>query len=172
MEVTFRAIWNAFNSAHAFVVHGAQLNFWFWLVAIHFVLAVATLGLGDRTICDIARPLRKIFKPDAESLIDGAVEVVVAVPRAVIYYLSLYFRSYLLAVRVVLMACISIIPALLTPLILSLSSLLLFGNAQRTSDNDIFFQIVILSVVPSWAYWYWRIDAKRLFRNFQRAFQC
>jgi hypothetical protein len=172
MEITLRAIWNAFNSAHSFVVHGVQLNFWFWLVAFHFVLAIATLGLGDRTICDIARPLRKIFKPDVESVLDGVLEVVVAVPRAFLYYVSLYIRSYILTLRVFFLAYISIVPALLTPIVLSLVGLLLFGNVQVTPENEIYFRIGALSVVPSWAYWYWRIDAKRLITNLWRSFKC
>jgi hypothetical protein len=61
---------------------------------------------------------------------------------------------------------------LLTPLVLALGSLLLFGSAQRTPENDIYFQMAVFSVVPSWAYWYWRIDAKRFFTKLQRAFQC
>jgi hypothetical protein len=172
MEFTLRAIWEALNSVNSFVIYGAQLNFWFWLVALHFVLALATLGIGDRTICDIARPLKKIFEPDAESILDGALEVTIAVPRAIVYYVSLYIRSYFLALRVLILAYVSVIPALLTPIVILIISILLFGDTKVTPQNEIYFQLAILSVVPSWVYWYWRIDGKRLFSNFRRAFQC
>ena len=172
MELTLRAIWAALNSVNSFIIHGAQLNFWFWLVAIHFVLALATLGIGDRTICDIARPLKKIFKPDVESILDGAIEVTMAVPRAIVYYVWLYIRSYFLALRVLVLAYVSVIPALLTPLAILLVGVVFFGGAKETKQNEIYFQLVILSVVPSWAYWYWKIDGKRLFSNFRRSFNC
>ncbi len=172
MEFVLRAVWEAFNSAHKYVLHGAALNLWFWFVCLHFLLAIATLGLGDRTVCDIARPLRKIFNPDAESLIEGVLEVAVALPRAVVYYGGLYLRSYILAVRVLLLAYVCVIPALLTPLALALASLLIFGNVQVTPANEHFFELIMFSTVPSWAYWYWRLDAKRLVSNFRRAFQC
>lgn len=166
MGVTFQALWNALNEIHVFVVQGGQLGFWFWLVALHIGLGVATLALGDRSIGDMLRPLRKIFSPDKDALLDGAIEVAVAIPRAVVYYLGLYLRSYVLLCRVVMGMCIALIPALFTLLALLIVSLVVFGNNSSIGQSD---ELILTVVGCAWAYWYWQLDGRQLAQNIIRS---
>jgi hypothetical protein len=172
LEFTLRAVWKAMNNAYHATIGTETLGLMTILVFLHIILAAATLGLGDRTICDIFRPLRKIFRPDAESIIDGALEVTVAIPRAIFYYVSLYFRSYILALRVLLLLWLSLIPALLTPILLSIVTGIAYGFSSPIEQNSSVAQLVILSFYPSLAYWYWRIDGQRLFVNIRNACNC
>lgn len=171
MELTLRAIWNAFNSVHSFVIHGAQLNFWFWLVALHAALALATLALGDKTVGDMLKPLRRIYSPDKEALLDGALDVVVAIPRAVLYYLALYVRAYFLLLRLAVFMYLAFIPALLTTMVLLIVGRLVFGGGSFTPESAAFNNAAMASIYISWAYWYWRLDGRRLADNVQRAWR-
>lgn len=168
MGVTLQALWNALNEVHVFVVRGGQLGFWFWLVALHIGLGVATLAWGDRTIGDMLRPLRKIFSPDTEALLDGLIEVTVAIPRAVAYYLGLYFRAYLLLFRLLMGMWLALIPALVTLIALRLVSLLFFGDASTGGQSDV---LMMTAVGCAWAFWYWRFDGRRLANNIRKAWQ-
>lgn len=168
MGVTLQALWNALNELHVFVVRGGQLGFWFWLVLLHVGLGLATLAWGDRTVGDMMRPLRKIFSPDTDALLEGMVEVAVAIPRAVAYYGGLYVRAYLLLFRLLMGMWLALIPALLT-LIVLLVVLLIFAGDQSSIGQS---EALMVSVIGgAWAYWYWRFDGRRLAENVRRAWQ-
>jgi hypothetical protein len=168
MGVTFQALWNALNEVHVFVVRGGQLDFWFWLVALHIGLSIATLALGDRTVGDMMRPLRKIFSPDTDALIDGVVEVTVAIPIAVLYYCGLYVRAYLLLFRLLVGMWLALIPALVTLIALLLVLLIFFGNESSVGQSE----VLMVSVIGgAWAYWYWRFDGRRLAQNMRNPWQ-
>lgn len=172
LEFTLRQIWNAINNAYKATLGSESLGILTLVVGVHLLLAVATLGLGDRTVCDVLRPLRKIFKPDAESVIDGAFEVVVAVPRAIVYYAALYVRSYFLALRILFWLWAAVIVALAVPLVLAIGMGFVYGfNTPQSQVGDV-SQLVPLSFAPALAYFYWRFDGKRLATNFRNAWHC
>jgi|JI8StandDraft_1071087.scaffolds.fasta_scaffold26843_2 hypothetical protein len=172
LEFTIRQIWSVFNNAHKVIIGSDSIGIAALVVAIHLLLAVATLGLGDRTVCDIARPLRKIFKPDTDSLMDGIFEVTVAVPRAIVYYAALYIRSYVLALRVLLWLWAAAIAALFVPLAASIAMSLIYGFSTPLSQLGQVALLVPLSFWPALVYFYWRLDGKRVAKNFQAAWQC
>lgn len=172
LDFTIRQVWSAINNAYRVTIGSESLGFVKIVVALHVLLAAATLGLGDRTICDILRPIRNIFKPDAESVIDGAVEVVVAVPRAIIYYGTLYVRSYILALRVLLWLWAACIVAMAVPLVLAIAMSVIYGFNTPLAQVGPVAQVVPLSFVPALAYFYWRFDGKRLVTNFRNSWNC
>ena len=102
MEMLVRTIWKSLNSVFQGSSSGAELNFLLVFILLHILLAIATLGLGGKTVCEILRPLKRIFKPELPSLQEGIAEVTMAIPEALMYYLSLYVRAYLLLLRLLL----------------------------------------------------------------------
>lgn len=172
LDFTLRQIWSTLNNAHKIIIGSESIGLVTIIVLLHLLLALATLGLGDRTVCDIARPLRKIFKPDTDSLVDGVVEVTIAVPRAVVYYSVLYVRSYFLALRVLLWLWAAAITALLVPLFFSVAMGLIYGFRTPLSQIGQAALLVPLSFWPALAYFYWRFDGKRVTKNFIAAWQC
>ena len=172
MDLAIRAVWDALNSIYKVSFGGGSLSFVAIFVLLHIALAIGTLGLGDQTICDVLRPLTRIFKLGTDSLVDGALEVTVAIPKAVAYYVVLYLRSYMLVLRLLFAAWISVIPALLSPLVLFVGLGFFYGFNTKAEDHPAVFQLAILSVYPSWTYWYWRVDGRRIFDNIRRALRC
>jgi hypothetical protein len=172
IEFTLRQLWSAANNAYKVTIGAESIGFMTMVVGVHIILAVATLGLGDRTVCDILKPLRKIFKPDVESLLEGTLEVAIAIPRAIVYYVSLYLRSYVLAVRVILWMWLSAVLAMLTPLVLAIAMGIVHGFSTPLQQIGLAEQIVPLSFFPSLAYWYWRFDGRRLLINLRDAWNC
>lgn len=69
IELTIRQIWSAVNHEYKTSVGTKSLGLLTIIVALQLLLVVATLSLGGRTVCDMARPLRKIFKPDLYSFL-------------------------------------------------------------------------------------------------------
>jgi hypothetical protein len=172
LEYTLRSIWKAANNVYRFTLGAESIGLLTIVVLLHIVLAIATLGLGDRTVCDLLRPLRSIFRPDTNSILDGVLEVTVAIPRAIVYYVSLYFRSYILAIRVLLLLWLSGILAMLSPLVLALVMGIVFGFSSNVDQHNELGKLVVLSFYPSLAYWYWRIDGRRLAHNVRNAWNC
>lgn len=172
IEFTIRQIWDAVNNAYKTSVGTESLGLLTIIVALHLLLAVATLSLGGRTVCEMARPLRKIFKPDAQSVIEGSFEVFVAVPRAAIYYSGLYLRSYILALRILLWLWAATIVALFVPLAVSIVIVIIYGPSTPINDIGGVAYLVPLSFWPALAYFYWRFDGRRLAENFRAAWRC
>ena len=172
IEITIRQIWGAVNNAYRASIGTESIGLLTILVLLHFFLAIATLGLGDRTVCDILRPLRKIFRPDTESALEGIFEIIVAIPRALIYYAGLYVRSYFLAIRVLLWLWAAAIVALLVPLAASVAAGIIYGFNTPISQLGQAPQLIILSFWPALAFFYWRFDGRRVIVNIKAAFQC
>lgn len=172
MEMLVRTIWKALNSIFQSSSSGAELNLLLIFVLLHILLAIATLGLGGKTVCEILRPLKRIFKPGLPSLQEGVAEVTMAIPEALLYYLSLYVRAYLLLLRLLIFIYLAIIPALLAPLGFAILLGVLYGFDANLNEHPILYSLVVLSIYPSWAYWYWRIDGRRIFVNFRAAWRC
>ena len=82
MEMLVRTIWKSLNSVFQGSSSGAELNFLLVFILLHILLAIATLGLGGKTVCEILRPLKRIFKPELPSLQEGIAEVTMAIPEA------------------------------------------------------------------------------------------
>lgn len=171
-EYTIKTLWGSINNIYKMTIGEESLGLMTLIVLLHIFLALATLSLGDRTVCDIFRPLRKIFKPDTDAILDGILEVAIAIPRAIIYYGSLYFRSYILAFRITFLLLVSAIPAMMTPLMLLIIQGLIFGFSTPVEQHMELTVLIIWSVYPSFAYWYWRIDGRRLYTNFRNSWQC
>lgn len=161
-------IWAELNSIYGATIGSQSLGVFALLVALHIVLAIATLGMGNRTVCDILRPLRSIFALGAESMAGGVVEITVAVPRAVVYCFGLYFRAYFLAARLLLWLWVAAIAALLAPLVLTIGLLLVHGVHAPEFDAE----WVVLSFWPAHAFFYWHFDGRRMANNLYRAWHC
>jgi hypothetical protein len=163
--------WQQFNSANQIVFGAGEYGILFAIIVFHLLLAIATLGLGDKTICEILRPFKQIFSIDKDSLLEGALDIGLAVPRAAIYFLGLYFRAYILIVRLVLGTYLALLASVLTVMLLMLVFLLLFGESGQTitpTQN----QFGVLLSYAIGAYWYWRIDGKRICGNLYQSWQC
>lgn len=172
MDRVFQVLWGMLNDAFVFTFTGPSIQPLLWFGILHVILAMATLGHGDRTLCDILKPILRIFNPDKEALLSGSIEVVVGIPRAIVYYGSLYIRAYLLAIRVLLFAWIAAILGLLAPLVSSIFLGLIYGFGSKAADHDASYQLAILTFYPASCYCYWRLDGRRLLANFKRAIQC
>lgn len=167
-----RNLWDVFNTAHQWVVGGTAVSFMAGLVLLHILLGIATLGLGDRTVCELLRPIRRIFKPEVASIAEGTLDVAIALPRAMLYYGGLYLRAYLLALRICFLLLVALVPALLVTLGLMFVAGAVVGFATPMDRYPGLSDLIYLSTLAGWGYFYWRIDGRRLVYNIRRSFGC
>lgn len=149
-----------------------QLGLVLILLVLHVVLAIATLAWGDQSVCELLAPIKKMFSlPGLDDVLQGAFDLVLALPRALVYCVYLYARAYLLAIRLVLGAMLAAALALLGVVVCMLLLLLLSGESSIPLTPS---QVKALDygIILWWIYCYWRLDGKRALFNLQRAFNC
>ncbi len=171
MKSSINFIWEAVNNSYSVVLGAESLNMVTILVVLHIFLAILTLCLGNQTVCDIFRPLRKIFQPDAESLLEGVGEIVVAVPNAIIYYGKLYISAYILALRVAIVVFLSLLGGAVVLLVVLAILSATMGEEYLNQPSD-FAEWLYYAHYFVVAYCFWCIDGKRLAHNFINAWRC
>jgi len=138
------------------------------LAVLHGLLAIATLGLDGRTICEILAPLRRILAISFDSLLEGIFEVVVIIPRALWFIAEVYLRAYFFAVRLVFSMTVSMIPAILIVLLLES----VFASRLSASLHFSISEVLWFLFLAIWAVSYWRLDGHKVFLNFKRSLKC
>lgn len=171
MKSSFNFLWEVLNNSYGVVIGAESLSLLTILVICHIFLAIITLCLGDRTICDILRPLRKIFQPDAESLCDGVIGFFVAIPNAICYYVKLYIKVWVLALRISFVMLLAMLASVFFLMLLLIIFNLVLGE-EAVMQSSALAQFTLYFHYICTAYCFWRIDGRQLATNFRNAWRC